>query len=91
MVKIIMKKKNNLISKNINIKISSIVFLIVLMNIPVSSAAPVNILANPGFESVATQPLNWSFKTSCNNIPIRDTISHSGARSIKISILSQSE
>jgi hypothetical protein len=85
MVIIMMKKKNKSMLKNITRKISSIIFLMLLMNIPLSSAAPVNILLNPGFESGTTQPLNWSLVTVSGNIPIWDTISHSGARSIKIS------
>ncbi len=45
-----------------------------------------NILANPGFEYGINLPMNWSFVTNNGNTPIWDTASHSGARSVKISI-----
>jgi hypothetical protein len=45
-----------------------------------------NLIANSGFESGAAAPLNWSFVTSSGSTPEWDTVSRSGARSIKISI-----
>lgn len=65
------------------------VLLTTVLLTTVSSAAPVNNnnrLANPGFESGINMPLNWSFIPNNGNTPIWDTISHSGARSIKISV-----
>ncbi len=44
------------------------------------------IIANPGFENSISSPMNWSFVTTNGNTPAWDNISHSGARSIKISI-----
>ncbi len=38
------------------------------------------------FENGANRPLNWSFITTGGNTPAWDTVSHSGARSVKISI-----
>lgn len=45
-----------------------------------------NLIANPGFESGSTKPNNWTFARSNGSVPIWDTVSHSGTRSIKISI-----
>ncbi|HWQ95865.1 MAG TPA: dockerin type I domain-containing protein, partial [Candidatus Methylomirabilis sp.] len=45
-----------------------------------------NLLANPGFEKGNSKPLNWEFVTVGGNTPTWDKISHSGTRSIKISI-----
>ncbi len=50
------------------------------------AAAGTNLMANPGFESGSTVPVNWKFVASNGNTPVWDTTSHSGARSIKISI-----
>lgn len=47
---------------------------------------PPNLLENPGFESVIISPANWSMVTVNGSTPVWDNISHSGARSIKISV-----
>ncbi len=50
------------------------------------ASAEINLIANPGFESGATVPLNWTLVTSNGNTPIWDSvIHHNGSRSIKIS------
>ncbi|MFU8767254.1 MAG: P-loop NTPase, partial [Candidatus Methanoperedens sp.] len=53
---------------------------------PAQIPAYSNLVANPGFENGSTRPDNWKFATSNGNTPVWDTISHSGTRSIKISI-----
>ncbi len=45
-----------------------------------------NMVVNPGFESGTTTPLNWNLVDQGGNTPILDSVSHSGSRSIKISI-----
>jgi len=45
-----------------------------------------NLIANPGFEMGSDEPLNWSFINIDGNTPVYDIISHSGEKSIKISI-----
>jgi hypothetical protein len=45
-----------------------------------------NLIANPGFEDGDSKPLSWSFVSTNGNNPARDTVSRSGAGSIKISI-----
>ncbi|HMB46468.1 MAG TPA: carbohydrate binding domain-containing protein, partial [Candidatus Methanoperedens sp.] len=45
-----------------------------------------DLLLNPGFESGTTTPLNWTLVNQGGNTPIWDSVSHSGSRSIKISI-----
>lgn len=45
-----------------------------------------NLLANPGFESGSPTPLNWTLLSQSGNSPILDDISHSGSKSVKISI-----
>jgi hypothetical protein len=44
-----------------------------------------NLIANPGFENGSTKPDNWAFAKNNGNVPVWDTVSHSGTRSIKIS------
>ncbi len=67
------------------ILISSILILVTVNN-GAASITP-NLIANPSFESGTSKPLNWSFITSSGNTPVWDnTISHTGARSMKISI-----
>ena len=62
-------------------------FLILICPILVSSAlADSNLILNPGLESGTTTPLNWTFVNQGGNIPVWDNVSHSGSRSIKISI-----
>jgi hypothetical protein len=72
------------------IKIAFIGFALLLIYIPSSSAAAsdnTNIIANPGFETGTTTPVNWSLITHNENTPAWDaTTSHSGAESVKISI-----
>jgi parallel beta-helix repeat protein len=51
----------------------------------ISSAS--NLLANPGFESGTTTPLNWTLVTNNGSTPLWDAnVSHTGARSIKIQV-----
>jgi len=83
---IVINKKNKLILKNMNIQILGIIFFMLLVNIPLSSAGTANILLNPGFENGTAKPLNWNLVTVGSNTPIWDTISHTGARSIKVSV-----
>lgn len=45
-----------------------------------------NLIPNPGFEDGKTAPINWSFVSVAGNTPVWDTVSHTGARSIKMSI-----
>ena len=62
-------------------------FLLLTFPILASSAlADTNIVLNPGLESGTTIPLNWTFVSQGANTPIWDSVSHSGSRSIKISI-----
>ncbi|VVB84744.1 Right handed beta helix region [uncultured archaeon] len=74
------------------IKIAFIGFALLLSYIPLSSAvasdpANTNLIANPGFETGTTTPVNWSFVTHNWNTPVWDsTTAHSGAESVKISI-----
>jgi|GEM_PF-5192760 len=72
-----------------NKKLTVIVFALLLIYTTSSSAAPTNLpnlLANPGFESGTSMPLNWSLVTVDGNTPLWDTVSHSGTRSVKINI-----
>jgi len=56
--------------------------------IPTPTPAPVetNLVLNPGLEIGTTTPLNWTLVDQGGNIPILDSVSHSGSRSIEISI-----
>ena len=45
-----------------------------------------NLVANPGFESGTTVPLNWTFVSLNENTPIWSNGSHNGSKSIKINI-----
>ncbi|WP_218837901.1 hypothetical protein, partial [Candidatus Methanoperedens nitratireducens] len=52
-----------------------------------TAPADINLIANPGFETGSTIPVNWNFTTNNGNTPVSDsTTSHSGAKSVKISI-----
>ncbi|WP_218837918.1 hypothetical protein, partial [Candidatus Methanoperedens nitratireducens] len=77
------------------IKIAFIGFALLLIYTPLSSAAAsdnTNIIANPGFETGTTTPVNWSFITHNENTPVWDaTTSHSGTQSVKISISGTSD
>ncbi|HMB44960.1 MAG TPA: carbohydrate binding domain-containing protein, partial [Candidatus Methanoperedens sp.] len=57
-------------------------------SIPIPTPTPIetNLVLNPGLESGTTTPLNWTFENQGGNTPILDSVSHSGSRSIKISI-----
>jgi len=78
------KKKNSKILNSIKIAFAALSLLLIY---PVlASAASENLVANPGFENGTTQPLNWSMVTVGGNIPTWDSVSHTGARSIEISI-----
>ncbi len=44
-----------------------------------------NLVANPGFESGISIPMNWTFINQDGNAPIWDNVSYSGSKSIKIS------
>lgn len=48
---------------------------------------PTNLVVNPGFESGSMKPVNWTFVTNDGNTPAWDNVSHSGTKSIKISML----
>ncbi len=62
-------------------------FLILICPILASSAlADSNLILNPGLESGTTTPFNWTFVNEGGNTPTWDSESHSGSRSIKISI-----
>ena len=81
------KLKEIMNCKMINLmKFASIAFAILSAFPVLASAEDSNLIANPGFESGSTSPLNWAFVTSSGNAPVWDTVSHTGARSIKISI-----
>lgn len=46
-----------------------------------------NLILNPSFENGITTPLNWNFITANGNTPTWDnTVSHTGTKSVKISI-----
>lgn len=45
-----------------------------------------NLVANPGFESGTTTPLNWTFVSINESKPVWSSIFHSGSKSIEISI-----
>ncbi len=45
-----------------------------------------NMIANPGFESGTTAPLNWTFVSQNGNTPIWSDISHNGSKSVEINI-----
>lgn len=51
-----------------------------------AAAAETNLVANPGFENGSTFLSSWGLLTRNGNIPIWDTVSHSGSKSIKISV-----
>ncbi|KCZ71726.1 hypothetical protein ANME2D_01780 [Candidatus Methanoperedens nitroreducens] len=71
------------------IKFVFIFFVLLLTYTTPSLAAPIhfsNLIANPGFESGTTKPLNWSFVTVDGNTPLWSTVSYSGSRSVKISV-----
>jgi len=54
---------------------------------PVFAAYPdMNLVANPGFESGTTAPLNWTFVSQNGNTPIWSDVSHSGSKSVEINI-----
>jgi hypothetical protein len=55
------------------------------------AAAETNLIVNPGFESGSTKPLNWALVTYSGNTPSWDTVSHSGARSVRIQITGTSD
>ncbi len=52
-----------------------------------TASADTNLIANPGFETGTTTPVNWSFITHNGNTPAWDsTTAHNGTKSVKISI-----
>lgn len=51
-----------------------------------SKSSGINLVLNPGFENGTTTPFNWTLVEQGGNRPVWDGISHSGTRSIKISI-----
>ncbi len=76
-----MTRKNKVL-----IKLTTAVVVMALAYFAMPAAAETNLVANPGFESGVTVPMNWTFVTYNGNTPIWDNASHSGSRSIKISI-----
>jgi Carbohydrate binding domain len=70
------------------IKFSYLIFIL-LMTYPIftsSALADTNLALNPSFESGKTIPLNWEFVTQNGNTPVWDTRSHTGSKSVKISV-----
>jgi hypothetical protein len=52
-----------------------------------TAPADTNLIANPGFETGTITPMNWNFVAHNENTPAWDaTTSHSGTKSVKISI-----
>lgn len=76
-------------SRNRNLRNFSFICFILFIICPIaatSAVADTNLVANPGFEIGATVPLNWTFITQNGIIPQWDNVSHSGSKSVKISI-----
>jgi len=73
--------------KNVSQLAFLIFFLILTYPILASSVlADKNLVMNPGLESGTTIPLDWTLVNQDGNTPVWDNVSHSGSRSIKISI-----
>ena len=67
-------------------KLAFLTFFIILSCPILASSADTNLVLNPGFESGTKTPLNWTFVNQGGNTPVWDSVSHSGSKSIKISI-----
>jgi len=91
-VMIMKNEKKKLEKVNFNMKnYTKFVYLtfILLLTYPIfasSALADTNLVANPGFEIGSTIPMNWTLLSQNGNTPIWDIVSHSGSKSIKISI-----
>ncbi len=75
--------------ENINFKpknVTKLAFLTSFLILTSPVLADTNLVMNPGLESGTTTPLNWTLVNQGGNTPIWDSVSHSGSRSIKISI-----
>ena len=69
-------------------KLSYLIFIL-LVTYPIftsSALADTNLALNPSFESGNTIPFNWAFVTQNGNTPVWDTRSHTGSKSVKISV-----
>ncbi len=76
-------------SAEINYRILTMIFILIILPIGAQSATDSNLVLNPGFELGSSTPLNWHFDS--NNPDTLDTLtwdyeSYTGLRSIKISI-----
>ncbi|MDO8726880.1 MAG: carbohydrate binding domain-containing protein [Candidatus Methanoperedens sp.] len=69
----------------------TLTLLLTISGFASSASADTNLIANPGFESGSTIPLNWNLVTYSGNTPSWDTVSHSGARSVQIQITGTSD
>lgn len=70
-----------------NVILQRKLILLIIISIQLSySASALNLITNPGFENGTTIPLNWTFVTQNSNTPVWDTVSHTGTKSVKISI-----
>ncbi len=81
------KKKNSKILNSIKLVFAALSLLLTYQVLASAATSYTNLIANPGFENGITYPYSWSLKTVGSNTPLWDnTVSHTGARSIKISI-----
>lgn len=76
-------KKINLIKAVVIILLSVLLIYLILL---LPKLTDKNLVANPGFESGETTPLNWSFVSNNGNVPIWENTYYSGKKSIKIDI-----
>ncbi|PWB51736.1 MAG: hypothetical protein C3F06_10005 [Candidatus Methanoperedenaceae archaeon] len=73
--------------RTITLIIKALIIFGLFLIYPVAAAYPEsNILVNPGFEDGTTAPLNWTFVSTNDNIPVWSNISHSGQKSVEINI-----
>jgi len=60
--------------------------LLLIYPVLATAQSDTNFVANPGFESGTTIPLNWTFVSINENTPIWSSIFHGGSKSVEISI-----
>ncbi len=86
---VIMMNSEIMNSKMMNlIKFTFIVSTLLLAYPALSSEAlaDTNLVANPGFESGSSTPLNWTFVTYSGNTPYWDSVGYSGVRSVRMQV-----
>ena len=79
--------KINVKSKNVmNLAFLTSFLILTCPILAPSVLADTNLVLNPDLESGTTVPSNWTFVNQGANTPIWDSVSHSGSKSIKISV-----